>query len=277
MAPTGRKFRIPPLHKIIQSSDYTITTWLLLGATLQCLLSTFLPRNISLLPAIALLGFRITRGYLIATGICHNPMMEGVNLRYTTTQFPDPEDSAITRPRSDHSIVVLVLASTFHHPNGRFCPGAPQVGAYFRKMWRDAEVNASRYGYLGNTPALVAEVTFLRAQIPDTTCSLTIELQPDDGLGSYGTWNKHQKGRQEVYLSYWKTLDGLHEFAHSKAHRDGWLAWERGIKDKFKYIGIMHEVYEVPAGNWENIFSNFRPFAIGKFAFWCRCVQSVRN
>jgi hypothetical protein len=54
----------------------------------------------------------------------------------------------------------------------------------------------------------------------------------------------------------------------------GQLWWERTAMKTYKHIGVMHEVYEVPAGNWENVFHNFRPFGIGK---WHTILNTVEN
>jgi hypothetical protein len=109
-------------------------------------------------------------------------------------------------------------------------------------MWRDAEAQREKYGFLGNTPALVAEKSGT----------------------AYGTRNNDDQGKTLVWLSYWKTLAGLHAFAHAEAHKEGWVWWDRGAGKKYPHIGIAHEVYEVPAGSWENIYHNFRPFGMCK-------------
>ena len=233
---------ISHLIKIVQVSDYSITTWLLLGAIFQCLLSSLLPRNIALLPSIIAFSFRFAKGYFIATGRLSNPLFSGVNFDRTTAQFP-AANGTLTAPCSSNSIVVLVLSASFTHPNGRFCPGGDKMGLYFVNMWADAEAQREKYGYLGNTPAMVAE--------PDT-------------IGAYGTRNGDDQGKTMVFLSYWRSFEGLQEFARGEAHMKGWLWWDRGAGEKFKHIGIMHETYEVPAGSWENISYNFRPFGIGK-------------
>lgn len=69
-----------------------------------------------------------------------------------------------------------------------------------------------------------------------------------------------------ITLSYWKNLASLHDFALSPTHRAGWDWWNRTIKDN-GHIGIMHEVYAVPKGHWENIYVNFRPFGMGQMQF----------
>lgn len=72
------------------------------------------------------------------------------------------------------------------------------------------------------------------------------------------------RGKTVLTLSYWESLEGLRKFTCASAHMTGQLWWERGAMDKYPHFGIMHEVYEVPAGNWENVFHNFRPFGICK-------------
>jgi len=55
----------------------------------------------------------------------------------------------------------------------------------------------------------------------------------------------------------------LHHYANSGKHVDiakWYLAKAKG--DKY-HIGIMHEVYDVPAGHWETIYLNMRPFGFG--------------
>lgn len=224
--------------KAFRPNDYRISTWLLIGATLQCLLITLLPRNISLLPPLAFLIYRFSRGYLIATGRLPNPVASSVTHGRQTWRIPSADDS--TDLNSSGTIVVLVLSAHWTHPNGNFSPGSAIVGGYFQKMWRDAEANREKYGFLGNTPAMTVENSDSR----------------DDA-----------KGKTTVYLSYWSSLEGLHKFAHAETHMKGQLWWEKGAMDQFPHIGVMHETYEVPKGNWENVFHNFRPFGI------CECAR----
>lgn len=222
----------------LKPSDYTISTWLILGATIQCILLAALPRNIALLPPFALLVFRILQGYLTANGTLHNPKKDAVLQGRGTWQIPNVDGSE-SETGSAESIVVLVLAASWSHPNGKYSPGSADIGKYFKNMWKDAEENRELYGFLGNTPQLSTQ---------------------DDGE------RQDSKGQTEVTLSYWKTLEGLHKFAHASAHMKGQLWWERGASEDYPHIGIMHEVYDVPAGNWENIYQNFRPFGVRKLA-----------
>ncbi|KAH9866702.1 hypothetical protein J1614_008395 [Plenodomus biglobosus] len=235
----------PKFLNIASPGDYRISTWLLLGATLQSILVATLPRTISLLPPILFLTHRIFYNYLIATGRLPNPLETDIVHGRQTWKIPSSPDknnkanTAEEQNEANASIVVLVIAASWAHPNGIFSPGSQQLGDYFHRMWASASAHRTTYGFLGNTP----------------------------GLSSHDTGSRpDEQGKTVLYLSYWKTLAGLQRFAHGDAHMKGQLWWEKGAGDAFPHIGIMHETYEVPAGGWENVFHNFRPFGIGRLA-----------
>ncbi|KAF2106888.1 hypothetical protein BDV96DRAFT_617097 [Lophiotrema nucula] len=223
----------------IHNTDFSIQTWLLLGASLQTLLLLCLPRNFALLLPISVLLCRFLQLQLRVAGIFPNPEAEEVIYDRITAQYPDSVEKA------DKGIVVLVLAASMSHPNGGFVEGMDKLGKYFESMWQDANTHRERYGYLGNTP------------------SLTAELSAND---EYGPRRGDDKGKTMMWLSYWKTLDGLHAFANEGSHLQGMVWWEK-VVDKYKFTGLMHEVYEVPAGNWENVSANFRPFGLTNARF----------
>lgn len=62
-------------------------------------------------------------------------------------------------------------------------------------------------------------------------------------------------------ISYWKSIEGLQAFAQGDQHRKG---WDWYLKLKHANFGIMHETYVVPAGMWENISVNMKPFGLGE-------------
>ena len=70
-------------------------------------------------------------------------------------------------------------------------------------------------------------------------------------------------GNTLTIISYWRSLEDLHAFARSEAHRAGW-DWFNREQKKCPHIGIQHETYLAPKGHWENIAHNFRPFGIRK-------------
>lgn len=63
-------------------------------------------------------------------------------------------------------------------------------------------------------------------------------------------------------ISYWRSIDDLHTFAHGPAHRAGWAWWDRTVK-QLGHISICHEIYQVDRGQWESIFINAQPALLG--------------
>jgi hypothetical protein len=66
-----------------------------------------------------------------------------------------------------------------------------------------------------------------------------------------------------AWISYWRSLEDLQAFAQAEAHQKGFQWYMKG---KHPSIGIMHETYVVPAGNWETIYHNFVPFGLGELS-----------
>lgn len=69
-------------------------------------------------------------------------------------------------------------------------------------------------------------------------------------------------GNSMCWISYWKSFDHLMAFAHGEAHRKGWDMFNKFNKIH-KHLGIMHELYSVPKGNWETMYINYEPFGFG--------------
>lgn len=63
-------------------------------------------------------------------------------------------------------------------------------------------------------------------------------------------------------ISYWRSIEDLHNFAHSPLHREAWMWWEKTLK-QHNFLGINHEIFEAPAGHWENVYLNFQPTGFG--------------
>ena len=70
------------------------------------------------------------------------------------------------------------------------------------------------------------------------------------------------EGITTFWISYWKDLNGLQEFATSPAHSLGQNAY---LKKKFPYMGVMHETYHSPKGAWETIYDNVPALGLGKW------------
>jgi hypothetical protein len=73
-------------------------------------------------------------------------------------------------------------------------------------------------------------------------------------------------GIQTLQVSYWRSLEDVHNFAHSPLHKKVWKWWEDNYGD-LKHVGIMHEVFEAPAGLWEGVYLNMQPTMLADTAF----------
>lgn len=77
-------------------------------------------------------------------------------------------------------------------------------------------------------------------------------------LGSHG-----QTSNEIMTVSYWRNTEGLHAFAESPVHREGWDWWNRTIK-QHPHLVIFHEIYKADRKNHENIYVNAQPILIGR-------------
>ena len=68
---------------------------------------------------------------------------------------------------------------------------------------------------------------------------------------------------QIISISYWKSREHLARFAQAPPHMKGWMWWNKTVKEH-DHLSIMHEVYDVPAGNWENIYVNSHKMCMGE-------------
>ena len=67
-------------------------------------------------------------------------------------------------------------------------------------------------------------------------------------------------------LSYWRSLEHVHAFAHSPVHRQAWDWWAHTRK-QFPHIGLMHEAFESEAGSWENLYDQFAGVGMGEWTW----------
>lgn len=64
---------------------------------------------------------------------------------------------------------------------------------------------------------------------------------------------------------YFRSVEHVQKWAHGKVHREGWEWWnEMAGTGKTDFITIGHEIYSVPAGGWENIYVNSKPYDFGR-------------
>ncbi|KAI7270667.1 hypothetical protein KC345_g7388 [Hortaea werneckii] len=199
----------------------SITTWLSLGAVAQSLLFSAFGR-LAFLPGATLILYRVAVAYLQATGWMHNPYMDGVIREKTSAQFPDASGSYGSTP-ANNDVVVLLIGFRNNHPLGILAPGAKDIADGFQAMAKDLDAQADKFDFLGMT-------TWLNA-------------------------NTRETQNEILSVGYFKTVEGLHAFAHDDLHRKWWTWWNQSYK-KWSHMSIFHEVYHAPKGHWENIYIN---------------------
>jgi hypothetical protein len=98
-------------------------------------------------------------------------------------------------------------------------------------------------------------------------------LDTPEGRQKYGFLNlssyvgtEASTSNEIMTISYWRNIEGIHEFAHGPVHREIWDWWNRTEKEH-PFISIMHEIYHANgrSGAHENVYVNCRPTLLGKF------------
>ena len=199
MSATGKPFvgLVPPSEKRPRSAffgpygrinlvrdNFTLETWLCFGAAAQGLLFLGLGRP-ALLPALAFLGYRTFVAYAMSLGWIHNTYMDKLILTKTSAQFPDEEGNFSSEP-ADNDVSVLLIGTRCNHPLGLLAPGFAEVGAMFVQMAKDCEDNAEEFGFLGMT--------------------------------NWTNNSQRATNNELLIVAYFRTPEGLHNFAHSKYH-----------------------------------------------------------
>ncbi|KAK3678128.1 hypothetical protein LTR78_002223 [Recurvomyces mirabilis] len=201
--------------------QFSITTWLCLGAIAQGGLFLAAGR-LALVPAVLLVMYRIFVAYAQSIGWMHNPLMDGVLMKKFSAQIPDSNGNYGTKP-ADSEIVVFLIGTRCNSSLGLLGHGFKQLGDYFDAMLAVLDAKPDDYGFLG----------------------MTRWLNSAD----------RETGSESLSVCYFRTIEGLHKFAHDSAHREGWDWWNKDYQ-KMPHISIYHEIYSVPKGNWESIYIN---------------------
>lgn len=237
MAATGKDFigLVPPKEqrptsayhgpasgKALIRDQFSITTWLAMGATVQA--SLFLVAGkLAFVPAVAILLYRVFTAYAMSVGWMHNTYMDGVLMKKFSAQIPDASGQFGAKP-ADSDVVVFLIGTRCNHPMGILGPGFKELGDYFASMVKELEnSDADEFGFLGMT--------------------------------SWLNSSDRETGSELMQVGYFKTVEGLHKYAHSALHREGWNWWNKHVK-QYPHLSIWHETYHVPKGNWESIYVN---------------------
>ncbi|KAL4779837.1 hypothetical protein BJX76DRAFT_66670 [Aspergillus varians] len=232
--PNSRPNSRAPRRTIILN-NFQPSSWFLVAASLQGILTWLFPTVLTFIPALLILAYRGIDVLLIMYGFRPNPAMEGVIPRKFSAQIPDEDGEFGDKPSRD-TVVVFLLGTKSNHPLGILAPAFLKTGNYLAEMVKDLEANREEYAYL-------------------TSSSWISNGDPTDNAS---------RGIMTIY--YFRNMAGVHKFAHGPAHRAGWDWWDRTIKEH-PDISIMHEVYEAPAGCWENVYINYRPIGLATAQF----------
>lgn len=191
-----------------------------MGALLQILVYAALGR-LSLAPTLLYLSYTILDTYAQSVGFIQNRYLKPTIPGKTCAQYPE-RDGTVSEPAGS-GVTVLLIGTRTNHPLGLLAPGAKDLGDFFQRMARDLDEHAEEFGFLGMTSWLNAAA--------------------------------RQSHNEIMSVAYFRTTEGLHAFAHSKYHRDGWSWWTKTY-GSHPHLSIFHEVYAAPRGGWENIYVN---------------------
>ncbi|KAL8804715.1 MAG: hypothetical protein Q9182_002407 [Xanthomendoza sp. 2 TL-2023] len=225
------------LGDVLEHQDFSMQTWLALGAAFQLFALAWLPTTFSFWLPLAWLAYRLIRTALDSWNVHRSRLWSGIREGRWMGQLPEPEISLLEASREpSEGVVMFLLGARLNHPLGKLGPGAVHINDVFNDMWREAEKNRSKWGWhlslpdLGRTATLV---DFSDSDRPPT-----------------------------IWISYWKDLIGLQKFSEGAAHRLGQNMYN---SKKLPFVGIMHETYYAPRGCWETIYDNMPPWGLGKY------------
>lgn len=224
-------------------SSLPLSVWLCIGAIFQSAL-IFLPLSsltrywrlyTTMLPVLFILA-KMANALLITYGFKTNPYLAPPGCVNTgvTALIPDVNGDL---PRTDESpnknkVAVLILGVAVNHPLGSLAPHAAKMDALGQRMFKELDVlPQDETGFLGQ--------------------SSFVQYNPG--------------GRMDTYLiSYWRSIEAIHNYATTPAHMDGVNWFHKGSKEgKFAHLGVMHEIFEAGESAWESIYVNFRPSLLG--------------
>ncbi|KIW79173.1 hypothetical protein Z517_05785 [Fonsecaea pedrosoi CBS 271.37] len=208
--------------------NFSVSTWILLGALLQSLIVFIIPRFYAMLPSLIVLGVRLADTMAITLGRKKNHYLDEALPYRVSPQIPD-EDGTFHEEAAEEKLAVFMLGAKVNHPLGIFAPNVKTIGDYLSQMIQDLEAENPDLGYYG---------------------------------GSNWTSQDKNGATELMNLSYWRSAEDIHKFAYGKLHRECWDWWNKTIKEN-DHIGINHEIFEVDRKHWEAIYVNFQPTMLG--------------
>ncbi|EHK25746.1 uncharacterized protein TRIVIDRAFT_219507 [Trichoderma virens Gv29-8] len=209
--------------------NFTISTWMAMGAVLQGLLVLFARPTFAVAPAALLLLYRFSHTMLMHYGVIRNTQMADVISGKYTVQIPDKDGNPPSEP-SGTDVAVIMLGLRNNHALGMFGTGGRETFLRFKAMFQELEDNKDS-GFLGSS--------------------------------WYRSANERLTGNGFMTVCYFRSVEDIDRFAHGPLHRDTW-DWFNNLVKTHPHLSIMHEVYTARKKNWENIFINYHLTGIGK-------------
>jgi len=219
--------------------QFSVPTLLGLGALAQAGLIILLPARWALVPvAVYILG--TIASTTIQTVIpSRNGFATDVNPGRTSAQLPnasyDPsrpdERPLFGGTPAGEQVVCFHLGQRFNHPLGLLSPGAREMGQHVLRMHAALDAEPERFGFLGRSSWKAA------------------------GRASHNTL---------LTVFYFRSVEGLHAFAHHEVHRAAWDWYNRFLRETgHTHLGIFHETFLAARGRWEAIYDNMPPTLLG--------------
>ena len=131
----------------ILKDDFTLSSWIYLGAFLQSILFLLYPYRIVVLPSILALSYRIIATCLMQAGVVQDPLIGKAIQGRTTAQVVNI-DGSIPKESSGNQIVVFILGSSSNvAAQGRLrLDGGQEVRKLFSEMWHGLSKNKEKWG-----------------------------------------------------------------------------------------------------------------------------------
>jgi hypothetical protein len=220
-------FRSKPFSVI--RDNFTLTTWLLIGATIQSAITMILQWRFSITLAIPAAALCITSlpSLLVLMGLKQNSLMDNAIPGRVVPVFPD-ENGHRQQP-GGKQICCLIIAAKSNHPLGMLGPGYDVVGEYFGKMMKELNKSAAEHGFLG---------------------------------GSNWIGQERPTSNEVMSVLYFESLEALHGYAHGPLHSKA-MEWWNATEKQIPHVAIMHEIFLAPPGHWEGIYMNYSPTGLG--------------
>ncbi|KAM3424173.1 hypothetical protein BST61_g11284 [Cercospora zeina] len=215
------QFYGPAGFQSLLRDQFAIETWLAFGAAAQAGLYTLLGAY-AFLPAISYLLLAALDTALVTTSLKSNPYMKDIIPKKFSAQIPDVHENYGSQP-ANQDVVVFLIGTRSNHPLGILAPGMPTSAQHFQNLTAKLEEHAEEFGFLGMTSWLNSNQRSTKSEI--------------------------------LQVCYFRNIEGLHAFAHSKHHREAWNWWNKTTK-QYPHLSIFHETYHVPKGHYESIYIN---------------------